>query len=268
MGVMQSKSSLTKTKKFHSKLWNDFHILKRELLHASPKKILEASHLAELLTTKEIAYLAEESYVASAERGEILWLAGMPSDYVTLIVKGFVKLTKLSVTGQEIVVDILGPEHWVGMSTGIEGLAHPYHALAATRVWYLKIPTPAFISVYNRNSKLKDSALRELGERLRRAHEMMACLSSGNSEERLATTLLILSSQYGEKTPKGLKIKIRLSAKDLGTMAGVSDENVDQILDAWEKRNILHFDYRSISILNQETLAETAAQITVQPSQK
>lgn len=260
---MLTKSNLTKAKKFHSKLWNNFHILKKELLHASPQKILEASHLAELLTPKEISLLSEQSYLASAECGEILWLTGMPSNYVTLIVKGFVKLTKLSVSGQEVVVDILGPEHWVGMATAIEGLGHPCHAVAATRVWYLKIPTSAFMSVYKKNAKLKDSALRELGERLRRAHEMMARLSSGNLEERLAATLLILSSQYGENTAKGLKIKIRLSTKDLGNMSGVSCENAEQILDAWNKRGILHFDHRSILILNQEALGEIVAQISL-----
>ncbi|HWP30276.1 MAG TPA: Crp/Fnr family transcriptional regulator [Fimbriimonadales bacterium] len=263
---MQTKSNLTKAKKLYSKLWNNFHILKKELLHASPQKIFEASHLSEILTPKEIALMSEQSYLASAERGEILWLAGMPADYVTLIVKGFVKLTKLSVSGQEVVVDILGPEHWVGLVTAVEGLGHPCHAVAGTRVWYLKIPTSAFMSVYTKNTKLKDSALRELGERLRRAHEMMARLSSGNLEERLAATLLILSSQYGENTPKGLKLKIRLPIKDLANIAGVSYENTEQILDIWKKRNILHIDHRNILIQNQEALGEIVAQISIPPS--
>lgn len=262
---MQSKSNLEKSKKLHSKLLNNFCVFKRDLLQASPQKILEASHLAEILTQNEIALLSERSFLASAERGEILWLAGMPSDYVTLIVKGFVKLTKLCISGQEVAVDLLGPEHWVGMSTAIEGLAHPYHAIAATRVWYLKIPAPAFMSVYKKSAKLKDSALRELGERLRRAHEMMARLFSGNFEERLAAILLMLSSQYGEKTSKGMKLKIRLCKKDLGIMAGVYSENAEQILDDWEKRDILQFHRSSLLILNQEALAEAVASIKVPP---
>lgn len=215
---------------------------------------IEACTLLNALTTEERHSLIERSHMAYAERGETIWLAGAPSEFSAIVATGFLKLTKGTMSGQEVAMDLIGPGQLVGLLAAIEGRPFPLTAIAVTPTWYLKIPTGAFMEVYHSSGPLKDQIVRTMGPRLRRAHSMMTRLSTGSAEERIAAVLFLLAESYG--LTKGIKIRlgVPLTRQEIGEMAGTTVETTIRVMSKWQKDGLIATDHQIVTILDSPRL--------------
>jgi CRP-like cAMP-binding protein len=219
--------------------------------------VIEACTMLNSLTADERMELASQSFMAFAERGEMIWAAGSPSEFSAVVGTGFIKMSKTSVHGQEVAVELLGPGQALGILAAVEGRSYPLSAIAVTKTWYLKIPTRILLPMYQQSSGLKDSMVRGLGPRLRKAHEMMSRLSSGTVEERLAAVLFILADSYGARDENGIHLQVPLTRQDLSEMAGTTVETTIRVMSRWQKQGVLKTDSKVISILDESRLANT-----------
>ncbi len=199
----------------------------------------------------------ENSFMTYADRGEVIWLAGAPSQNICVVGTGFVKMTRSTPQGAEVAIELLGPGQCFGLMVAIEGREYPLTAVAVTKTWYLKIPSRVFMSIYNDSVNLKDHILRTMGPRLRKAHDMMARMSMGRMEQRLAAVLLILMSSYGRKQNAGISIEVPLTRQDLAEMAGTTVETAIRVMSKMQKEGILKTDRQIITILDEASLSES-----------
>lgn len=202
------------------------------------------------LTDSEREQMARESFMAFAERGEMIWLAGSPLQFVSIVGTGFVKMTRTTPQGSEVAVELLGPGQGLGFLASIEGRVYPLNATGVTNTWYLKIPVKAFQDVYHANKFLQDAFLRSLAPRLRKAHEMMARMSSGKIEQRMAAVLLILSDSFAKDSENGMVLTVPLTRQDLAEMAGTTVETAIRVMSKWQKQKVLTTDHKRITIRN------------------
>jgi len=117
-----------------------------------------------------------------------------------------------------------------------------------TNCWYLKVPTRAIHEVYQTNERLRDSLLRSLAPRLRKAHEMMARMSSEKIEQRLAAVLLILAESYATDSEDGTVLTVPLTRQDLAEMAGTTVETAIRVMSKWQKQQVLSTNHQWITI--------------------
>lgn len=223
----------------------------------SIKSVIESCSILNALTSDERDHLVSNSFMAYADRGEVIWLAGARSQIVAIVGKGFVKMTRSTPQGTEVAIELLGPGQCLGLLVAIEGGDYPLTAVAVTKTWYLKIPTPFLMGIYTSNVNLKDHILRTLAPRLRKAHEMMARMSMGRMEQRLAAVLLILMDSYGERQTNGMRIAVPLTRQDLAEMAGTTVETAIRVMSKLQKEGILKTDKQMITILDSATLSES-----------
>jgi CRP/FNR family transcriptional regulator, nitrogen oxide reductase regulator len=218
--------------------------------------VIESCTLLNALREDQRRDLIAHSFMAYAERGEAIWTAGQPSEYFAVVGAGFVKMTKSTASGQEVAMELLGPGQAFGLFAAIEGRAFPLAAIAVTNCWYLKIPMRLFLPIYTESNALKDALIRNLGPRLRKAHEMMSRLSSGRVEERVAAVLFILADSYGVRTDEGLQIGVPLTRQDIAEMAGTTVETTIRILSRWQKEGVVCTEKHLITILDEDELEE------------
>lgn len=216
-----------------------------------------ACSILNALNEEERARLAEQSFMAYAERGEIIWLTGSPSQNIAVVGTGFVKMTRTTPQGAEVAIELLGPGQCFGLLVAIEGREYPLTAIAVTNTWYLKIPSRAFVEVYTANPNLRDHILRGLSPRLRKAHDMMARMSMGRMEQRIAAVLLILLDSYGEPQKLGTRIGVPLTRQDLAEMAGTTVETSIRVMSKLQKEGILTTDKQMITVLDAASLSES-----------
>lgn len=200
------------------------------------------------LSENEREGMSETCFMAFAERGELIWLSGSVVQFVAIVGTGFVKMTRTTPQGSEVAVELLGPGQCLGLLAAVEGRVYPLNAIAVTNTWYLKIPITTFLDLYGANSVLRDTMLRSLGPRLRRAHEMMSRMSSGKIEQRLAAVLLILVDSYGNDSENGVALSVPLTRQDLGEMAGTTVETAIRVMSKWQKSGVLTTNHQWITI--------------------
>lgn len=227
---------------------------RRETTRPSKPAVLRASSMLNDLSREHRARLVEESFSAFASRGEMIWLAGWTAEGCGIIGEGFVKMTKTTPRGVDTVVEILGPGQAFGLLACIEVRSYPLSAVAATDVWYLKVPRTVLADVYEDSVPLKDRLVRALGPRLRKAHDMMGRLSSGRVENRLAAVIVILAESYGEETSQGVRLTLPLSRQDLSEMAGTTLETAIRIMSRWQREGVMVTEHQVITILDRAAL--------------
>jgi CRP-like cAMP-binding protein len=228
-------------------------------LHSIPDRpsnisAVEACSVLNALPAENRQAIAGESFMAYAARGEQIFQAGSPSETVGIVATGFVKMTKASATGQEMTVELLGPGQCFGLLVAIEGRAYPLSAVAVTNSWYLKTPSRVLLRYYQESGTFKDNVVRSIGPRLRKAHEMMARLSSSRVEERIAAVLLILAASYGVREQDRVQLAVPLTRQDVAEMAGTTVETAIRTFSRWQKAGILETEQQRITILKEDQL--------------
>lgn len=216
--------------------------------------VVEACKIFNVLGNEDQLRIAMDSRMTHVERGELIWAAGAPIQFVAVVGIGFVKMTKITAHGQEIAIELLGPGQCFGLLAAVEGHSYPLSAIAASSCWFLRIPTHVVLPIYDRNPLLKDSMLRRLGPRLRKAHDMMTRMSTGTVDERLAAVLIVLADSYGDRDSEGVHLQVPLTRQDLSEMAGTTVETTIRVMSRWQKQGVLRTDNRVIKILNEQKL--------------
>ena len=87
---------------------------------------------------------------------------------------------------------------------------------------------------------------------------MMARLSSGKVEQRIAAVLLMLGESYG-KVGKlgGIRLTVPLTRQDVAEMAGTTVETCIRIMSKWQKAGVVTTDHQVITVRSPDALATT-----------
>jgi CRP-like cAMP-binding protein len=223
-------------------------------LKPTPQTLLQSSSILNVLTPEEQESLAAISRVVHAERGEMIWFVGDDVDFFGLAGTGFVKMVRGNSEGNDIAVELMGPGQIFGMMGTIAMSGCPLTAVAVTDLWYLRIPKRPFLEIYEKNIPLKDRLVRRLTLRLHGAMDLMARMSSGRVEERVAAILFILAESYGERHGKRLSLQVPLTRQEISEMAGTTVESCIRVMSRWQKEGLVATEHHLITILDEARL--------------
>jgi CRP/FNR family transcriptional regulator, nitrogen oxide reductase regulator len=219
------------------------------------QEALQANTLFNALTADERDSLGRIARVVHAERGEIIWLSGADVDFFGLSASGFVKMVKGMPNGNEVTLELMGPGQIFGLLGVIDGKGCPLMASAVTDVWYLRIPKRQMLAIYQESSALKDRLVRRLAVRYHNTHELLARMSSGRVDERIAAILYVLMESYARHLPDGsIQLLVPLTRQELAEMAGTTVESTIRTLSRWQKDVMVSTDRHVITILDEPAL--------------
>jgi len=202
------------------------------------------------LNYDEMMEVASITISKTYKKGEMVYLAGEKKKKLYVIHKGKVKLTRISASGKEQILTILGPGDFMGELSlfNDEPITNNAQALEDTTVCIIdgdklkeimaKYPTIAF------------KVLEELSTRLKRAENLIENLGVNDVETRIVQTLLDLADEDG-------KIKLDISKRDLASYMGMSQETLSRKLSYFQDKGLIkQIGHRRIEILDREGLKE------------
>lgn len=216
--------------------------------------VLNSSTLLNCLTEDDRQLLAGKSCLAFAERGQTIWFDGSQVDFFGIAGTGFVKMVKSSASGHELTHEIIGPGQVFGLLGTLDGGGCPLSARAVNNLWYLKLPKRDFAPIYERTQALQGFLIRRTTARLRQSQNMMAQLSGGSVESRIAAVLLMLAENYGHASDAGLVIEVPLTRQDIAEMAGTTVESTIRTMSSWQKQGHVVTKAKAVTIVNQDRL--------------
>lgn len=215
-----------------------------------PSKLetLRSSTLLGSLTEDQQQALAASSSMAHAEKGEVIWFSGRTVDFIGVVGSGFVKMTQTGPNHQEITTEIMGPGQVFGLLGAISGTGCPQCAKAVTGTWYLKVRKPGIVLAYQSNLILKEQILFRTSHRLHQSFELVAHLSIGTVEQRVAAVLLVLTRSFGQEQEDGIVIDVPLTRQDIAEIAGTTVESTIRVISKWQKKGWVETNARHIHI--------------------
>jgi CRP/FNR family transcriptional regulator len=224
-----------------------------------PIAVLQTNTLLNALSAAEIEGLAALCRPVFAERGESIWLRGADIDFFGMAADGFVKMVRSYAGGGDVTIELMGPGHIFGLMGTVTGTGCPLSACAVSDLWYLRIPKRPFLEIYERSPALKDRLIRKTALRLHGAVDLMARMTSGRVDERIAAILFILSESYGKRENGSLRIEVPLTRQEIGEMAGTTVESTIRVMSRWQKEGLVATDRQHVVVLDERRLGEILA---------
>ena len=171
---------------------------------------------------------------------EVLFLAGDPGDGCYRIDDGLLKVSMVSRTGNERILNFLGPGAIVGELSMIDGLPRSAAVVAVRESKLHFLSRAAFEMFAQRHPEVYKTLVKLLATRLRETDAIVAAGSFLPLKGRVASTLLELAEHFGHEVGSGrIVIRQKIGQSDIAAMAGIARENVSRILNDWKRRKLV-----------------------------
>ncbi len=193
----------------------------------------------------------------SYKRGQIIFYEGNRPSGLFCVFKGKVKIYKSSESGREHIVRLAKNGDVLGYRSLLSGELYSATAEALEETTVCHIPYASFMQILAEDHQLMNRLMQLLTHDLREAEERMVELSQLPVRERLAQTLLMLSSTFGTKDD-GATLDIQLTREDLANIVGTATESCIRLLSEFRKERLVTLSGKNIVIADKPALIRLA----------
>lgn len=212
------------------------------------------------LSNEAVAEVNQLFHEHGYELGQPIYYAGDPATRLYVVAVGKVKLLQHTLSGQDVLLDILTPGEFFGSLSVLGDETYPDTALAQTMACILAIAAADFQAVLKRYPSVTVTALETVARRLKAAHEMIRQLSAHSVEHRIAAALLKLAEKLGEPQPEGLLIQMPLSRQELAELTGTTVETASRVMSQFQKDSLIRTGRQWVAIADKLRLAAIVAE--------
>lgn len=218
--------------------------------------LLAASPWARALTEEEQARVRENLTLREFAAGACVCRKGEPASFWIGVVEGLVKINAFANTGKSVTFGGVPAGGWVGEGSVLKGEPRKYDVVALRHSKIAFLPKATFDWLLDHSIPFNRFLLTQLNERLAYFIGMIEHERLLEPDARVARSLAALfNPQLFPGTPPALQI----SQEELGFLAGVSRQRVNQALQVLEAEGLVKVEYRAIHVLDLEGLRRFGA---------
>lgn len=212
------------------------------------------------LSHDELVRIDRRMVSLSWAQDDSLYTAGEPAEHLYVLAAGRAKASRLTVNGQEVVVDLLAPGDLFGGMRILGQPTYPETVRALTTTCALRIGARAFRDVLTEHPQVALRVIDDTAALLAQARTDVTEQSTATVAQRVATTLLRLADKFGQDGRSGATlIQLPLSRTDLAGMTGSTPESVSRVMSRLRKDGVIDSGRRWTAVLDRDRLAATAA---------
>jgi CRP-like cAMP-binding protein len=188
------------------------------------------------------------------ESGQTLFLQGGPARGLYVVLRGRVKVFKLSPKGREQTLMIMGPGEPIGEVAVLSGEAYPASAEALEPGEAFYVPRQAFLDLVTREPEVAMKLLAALSLRLRSFTSLIEDLSLREVAERLAAYLLTVAGDYTQEQT----VELDVSRMQLSAAVGTVPESLSRAFRQLARAGVVEVRGRQV-LIKDRALLERAA---------
>ncbi len=211
--------------------------------------------LFEGLPAGQIERLSSIAVQSTFKRGRTIFSEGEEADGFYVVMRGRVKIFKVSSEGKEQVLHLVEFQEPFGEVPVFTGGRFPAHAQALDDTVAVFFPRPAFVRLIENDPSLAMNMLALLSRRLRQFAGLIESLSLKEVPGRLAAYLVYLSDRAGGAPTIELDISKALLANVLGTIP----ETVSRILAKMASEGLIAVRGRNIVLRDRKKLEDLSS---------
>lgn len=216
--------------------------------------ILRRTSLFEGLDRQYLGELVSRARRRRYEADQTVFLQGDRADGLHVVLRGRVKVFKLSPKGREQILMIMSPGEPVGEVAVLSGEAYPASAETLEPSETLYIPRQAFLDLVGREPEVAMRLLSALSARLRSFASLIEDLSLRDVSERLAGYLLSLATAGGTEET----IDLKMSKTQLSAAVGTVPETLSRAFQQMARAGTVRTSGRKVQIMDRARLERMA----------
>jgi CRP/FNR family cyclic AMP-dependent transcriptional regulator len=225
----------------------------------SHRKAVLASHfLLRHLRPEELDRLASSAKIARHPRGATVFQKGDPGNSMMAVIRGRVKICTYSNDGKELVLNILGQGGLFGEIAVLDGRPRTADAVTLEETDLLVLERGQLLPFLTTNPEIVSRLLAVVCQRLRQTSEHLEDALLREAPSRWARGLLRLAETFGQQRPGGIRLDIKLSQQQIGSLIGVSRESINKHLGDWTRSGHLAMEDGCIVIRDRALLEQGA----------
>lgn len=199
----------------------------------------------------ELAEVASRVQERTFGRGEVILLEGEAPRAVYFIVRGQVRIYRLSPEGREQVLKRLGPGEAFNLVPVLDGGPNPSSAMAWTDVTVYAVERGHFVQMVREHPALAVAILTDFAAKLRHMTALVEDLSLRTVGARLAKLLLTQAAE-GDAAPR------RMTQQEMAAQLGTVREVVGRALAELEREGLIRMERHRIVIVDRSGLEAKA----------
>lgn len=188
------------------------------------------------------------------EAGKRLYEEGTTAENMFLIIRGQVKLNKLTADGKLFTLFLKQDGELLGEGTLLEDDVNTLSAEAVTHTIARKIPVKEMYQLFTEYPDLARHLMSWYAIQTQSTQAKFRDLIMSGKQGALYSTLIRLANSYGKETDKGIVITTPLTHQDLATYAGSTRENINRMMTELKNTGILTMVSGQIIIYDLEKL--------------
>ena len=188
------------------------------------------------------------------DRYEPIYYMGDAATQVYIVREGKVKLSRISSTGKEKVLDIFEPGEIFGELSLYADEVRSDQAIAMERVKVAWLDRNELQRQISSKPAVAIDLLKLLSYRLTEAQDQIETLSFDKTSERLAKTLLRMGEDFGLRGHDGkLKIHHSYTHEELAQIIGTSREIISSAMASFQKEGYISYRRKNIEIIPEKS---------------
>jgi CRP-like cAMP-binding protein len=226
---------------------------------AFDKELVLARHfLLRHLEPEDLKRLAASARLANFTRNATIFQKGDPGNSMMAVVRGRVKICSHSIDGKELVLNFVDTGGLFGEIALLDGEPRTADAVALVDSDLLVLDRTQFVPFLEARAGIALRLIAVLCKRLRQTSEHLEDMLFLEASSRFARSLLRLAEVFGRREAEGLRIDIRLSQQQLGSLVGVSRESINKFLGDWQRTGVIALEGGCIVVRDRHALEDIA----------
>jgi CRP-like cAMP-binding protein len=204
------------------------------------------------LTDQELIAFSQDLKLREYAKGQIVFEQGDLGHTLYIILHGKVRVFRLTSSGLETTLTILGKGDLVGEFAVIDQHSRSASACAIGKCALLQMSAETFFGHLREKPNLALGLMHVLVAKTRWTAAYAETIARYDAAGRLLHFFLLLNEKFGEEQQpgQGYLLDLGLNQADLASLVGVRREWVNRILQYWSKNNLIEYKGGKLIILD------------------
>ena len=213
--------------------------LMQALSRSTKREVLATTPLFAGLARGELEALADLAGERRVARDTVVVRRGEVDCTLLILVHGRLRAGAASADGREVTIGLMEPGAVLGEIALLDGKPRSMDVVAMLDSLLLQVDRAAFLPFLRAHPDLMLRLMELLCDRLRRASAAYEDVALSPLSARLARLLLALAGTHGAPGTDGIRIRLRLSQRDIGAQVAATRERVNKQFRLWHEAGVL-----------------------------
>ena len=191
------------------------------------------------LSNETLASMDSLKFTGIYPKGSLLFVEGEQPRGVFVLCSGRAKLTTSSSEGKTLIIKMAGAGEILGASATILGSAYEVSAETIEPAQVNFIGQNDFLRLLNSHADACMHTAKQLSEKYQAAQREIRTLGLSQTTSEKLAKLILGWCEDGEKTPKGVRLKVLQTHEEIAQMIGTTRETVTRLLSDFRRKKII-----------------------------